>query len=220
MHNISVTLGGCGGAAGAGLATFGGVRGWTGLVGVVLLAACTPPPPPAPAVVPTFDRPSQTVAAGPTSQLPALPASCESLVSGRQLDAVLGAAVSEQVNVVRGEAIPDIGRTGRTTCRYGDPAGSGYPVEVSLTSYATPAQAAARVEVTVTSAGRQGVVAAPLPVGGTDGVFLPYPGTGLVVASAGIFSVAVTVRPGVLPGAVLPERAASVAGVVLAAAGV
>lgn len=187
---------------------------------LVLLVGCATPRERVPAIVPTFAAPSTTAAAPTTAESPTLPTDCGQVVPGPQLDAVLGVPVAEMVDVVVGEPIPDIGRTARTTCRYGTAASGTFPLEVSLTSYGTTEQAQDRVRVTVNAAARDGVAAAPVMTGGTDGVFLPYPAGGIVVASAGTYSVAVTAAPGLLPPELVAPRAAAVVGVVLAGMGV
>lgn len=200
-------------------------RPWAPLVVVVvggLLAvagSCAPEPAPQPVVVvPTVDPPTSTAAT--TSAGPVLPANCAAMIPGNQLDATLGVPVSAVVNRVVGEAIPDIGRTGRLTCSYGAPVGSVYPFEISLSSYSTAVQAKARVSVTVTDAEAQGIGSTTVPAGGVDATSIPFPTGGLVVAASGTYVVAVTVAPTLIPVAQVGVKAGAVVGIVLAAAGV
>lgn len=186
---------------------------------LAVAASCSPEPAPQPVIVPTVDAPS-TTAAPTTSTAPLLPANCAAMIPGNQLDATVGVTVSAVVSLVDGEAVPDIGRTGRTTCRFGTPAAGAYPLEISLTSYASAAQASDRVTVTITGAEQQGVGSTAVPAGGVDGSYIPFPSGGLVVASSGIYSVAVTMAPTLVPADQVAVKAGAVAGVVLAGAGV
>lgn len=188
---------------------------------IVAVAGCSRPPAAAPPVfVPTIAPPSSTTAAAPTSTAPILPANCGAMVPGDQLNAVVGVPISAVINVIIGAPEPNIGRTGRITCRYGTPVAGVYPLEISLNSYGNAQQAVERVTVTVTAAERRGVGSSMIAAGGVDGRYLPLPEGGLVVASSGIYSVAVSVAPNVLPPDQVPARAGSVAGIVLAQAGV
>jgi hypothetical protein len=186
---------------------------------LVVAGSCSPEPAPQPVIVPTVAAPSTTVAPT-TAAAPVLPANCAAMIPGNQLDATVGVPVSSVVDVVNGEALADIGRTGRITCRYGAPAGNSYPLEISLTSYASAQQAAHRVTVTVTDAEQQGVGSTTVPAGGVDGSFIPFPAGGLVVASSGIYSVAVTMAPTLVPADQVAAKTGALAGIVLAAAGV
>lgn len=182
-------------------------------------AACTRAPvADPPVVVPTVPLPPTTTAV-PTTTAAVLPRSCAEVVPGDQLDVILGRRWSSKVNVIIGVPVPDIGRTGQITCRYGAPVNGDYPVEVSVNSYTTAAQASERIEVTVAAAERQGIGSRRIPAGGADGLYVPYPSGATVLASSGIYSVAVTLGRGSVPdkGDV---RSAKLAGVVLAQAGV
>lgn len=186
---------------------------------LVVAASCAPEPARQPVILPTVGPPS-TTAAATTSAAPVLPANCALMIPGNQLDAAVGVPVSAKLNLVIGEALPAIGRTGRTTCGYGIPVGSTYPVEISLSSYTTVQQAKARVTVTITDAEQQGVGSTSVPAGGVDGSYIPFPSGGLVVASSGIYSVAVSMAKMTIPADQVATRAGAVAGIVLAGAGV
>jgi len=190
------------------------------VVAVAAAAGCSRPPPPTPPIVPTIATPSIASESPVPPAAPVLPANCGAMVPGDQLDVVLGLPVSATVSVIFGEAIPGIGRTGRITCRYGVPAAGTYPLDITLNSYSTPQQAVDRVTVTVTAAEQRGVGSSTVPAGGVDGRYLPFPEGGLVVASAGVYSVAVTMSPTLLPPPLVSARAAAIAGIVLAQAGV
>lgn len=189
---------------------------------LVVAASCAPEPARQPVVLPTVSSPSTTAAPATTgtTAAPVLPVNCAMMIPGNQLDAAVGVPVSAVLNLVIGEAVPDIGRTGRTTCRYGVPVGSTYPVEISLSSYTSVQQAKARVTVTITDAEQQGVGSTTVPAGGVDATYIPFPSGGLVVASSGTYSVAVSLAKTLIPAAQVAVRAGSVAGIVLAAAGV
>lgn len=189
------------------------------LVSVLAVAGCTRAPvADPPVVVPTVPPPPTTVAPTTTAAM-AVPTSCAEVIPGDQLDVILGRRWSTKVNVIIGVPVPDIGRTGQITCRYGAPANGDYPVEVSVNSYTTAAEASQRIEVTVAAAERQGIGSRRIPAGGADGLYVPYPSGGTVLASSGIFSVAVTLGPGSVPDTG-DVRSAKLAGVVLATAGV
>lgn len=199
-------------------------RPWASIVVVLggllaLAGSCSPEPAPQPVVVPTVAPPSSTAAAT-TSAVPVLPASCAAMIPGNQLDASVGVPVSAAVNRVVGEAIPGIGRTGRLTCSYGAPVGGVYPLEIALSSYTTAAQATSRVSLTVADAEQQGVGSTTVPAGGVDGTFIPLPSGGTVVASSGLYSVAVTMAPTLVPADQVAAKSGALAGIVLAAAGV
>lgn len=191
----------------------------TVLAGVLAVAACTRAPVTvAPVVVPTVPLPPTSTAPS-TTAAPTLTSSCAEVIPGDQLDLILGRQWSSVVSVIIGVPVPDIGRTGQITCRYGAPVQGVYPVEISLNRYTSSAEATDRLDVTVAAAERQGVGSRRLPAGGADGLYLPYPSGATVVAAAGIYSVAVTLGPRSVPdkGDV---RSAKLAGVVLAQAGV
>lgn len=186
---------------------------------LVVAASCAPEPARQPVVLPTVSPPS-TTAAPATRATPVLPVNCATMIPGNQLDATVGVPVSATLNLVIGEAVPDIGRTGRTTCRYGVPVGSTYPVEISLSSYTSVQQAKARVTVTITDAEQQGVGSTRVPAGGVDATYIPFPSGGLVVASSGTYSVAVSLAKTLIPADQVATKAGAVAGIVLAGAGV
>ena len=187
---------------------------------LVVAASCAPEPARQPVVVLPTVSPPGTTAAPATTAAPVLPVNCAAMIPGNQLDAAVGVPVSAAINLVIGEAVPDIGRTGRTTCRYGIPVGSTYPVEISLSSYTNAQQAKARVTVTITDAEQQGVGSTTVPAGGVDATYIPFPSGGLVVASAGTYSVAVSLAKTLIPAGQVATKAGAVAGIVLAGAGV
>ncbi|MEO6882109.1 MAG: hypothetical protein ABI181_14340 [Mycobacteriaceae bacterium] len=189
------------------------------LLCVLSVAACTrTPAADPPVIVPTVPLPPTTTVPT-TTAAPTVTSSCAEVVPGDQLDLILGRPWSSVVSVIIGVPVPDIGRTGQITCRYGAPVQGAYPVEISLNSYTSAATATERLDVTVAAAERQGIGSRRLPAGGADGLYIPYPTGATVVAAAGIYSVAVTLGPRSVPdqGDV---RSAKLAGVVLAQAGV
>lgn len=187
-----------------------------GVAAVAFLAAgCALVSPVAAPVVPTFSE--TTTTPPPTSSVPrpALPTSCRSLIDGRQLDNALGLPLSVVVQTRIGQPSPSVGLTGRVSCIYGIPSPSGgHALELSLTTYRDAAAAAARVPVNVEALSIPGVNPVPVAIGQLSGSYLALPDGPLLIASAGIYSVTVTLGPTSFVPGEAPSRAATVAAMV------
>lgn len=140
----------------------GMMRGLAALLTAAGLVACTAGSNTAAAPEASSSRPSSaaatTATTAPSTPPQALPENCGALVPVTDLDAALGVGLPGSVSYVRGEPLPDIGRTGRITCGYGvaiGPQGKAAPplLEISVSTYTDEAAAAARIDLT--SADRQ-----------------------------------------------------------------
>ncbi len=157
----------------------------------------------APPVVPTFPRTTTTAPSTAPARQPGLPTTCQDLIDGKRLDTTLGLPLSVVVRTVLGQPSPVVGLTGRITCSYGIPSPTGgYALQVSATSYRDEAAAAARVPV-------------PIAVGQTTGMYLALPDGPVLLASAGTYSVTLTLGPTSFSPEQAPARAAAVAELVL-----
>jgi hypothetical protein len=128
------------------------------------------------------------------------------------LDNALQVPLSAAVSSTIGQPSPAVGMTGRLSCRYGIASSpGGYAVELSITSYRDAAAAAARVGVTVDALRTPGFSpAAPLTDGTAQDANLPWRDGPLLIESAGINFVTVTVGPTTFaPGEALPHAAAA-----------
>ena len=185
-------------------------------VALATTAGCSLLSPVAAPVVPTFPP---TTTAAPTNSpdtKPVLPSSCKDLLDGQQLDKALGLPLSAVVKTVVGQPSPSVGQTGRVSCSYGIPsAASTYALELSLTSYRDVPSAAARVPVNVEALRIPGVEPVPVTAGGMTGMYLALPDGPVLIASAGIYSVTVSLGPTSFSPDAAIGSAAAVAGMVL-----
>jgi len=170
----------------------------------------------APPVVPTFPRTTTTAPSTAPARQPGLPTTCQDLIDGKRLDTTLGLPLSVVVRTVLGQPSPVVGLTGRITCSYGIPSPTGgYALQVSATSYRDEAAAAARVPVNVEALRTPGVNPIPIAVGQTTGMYLALPDGPVLLASAGTYSVTLTLGPTSFSPEQAPARAAAVAELVL-----
>jgi len=140
----------------------------------------------------------------------------QDLIDGKRLDATLGLPLSVVVRTVLGQPSPVVGGVGRITCSYGIPSPTGgYALQVSATSYRDEAAAAARVPVNVEALRTPGVNPIPIAVGQTTGMYLALPDGPVLLASAGTYSVTLTLGPTSFSPEQAPARAAAVAELVL-----
>ena len=147
---------------------------------------------------------------------PGLPTTCQDLIDGKRLNATLGLPLSVVVRTVLGQPSPAVGLTGRITCSYGIPSPSGgYALQVSATSSRDDAAAAARVPVNVEALRTPGVNPIPIAVGQTTGMYLVLPDGPMLLASAGTYSLTLTLGPTSFRPDQAPARAAAVADIVL-----
>lgn len=154
--------------------------------------------------VPTFEATSASSSAVTTTAGPRLPADCAVLLTNQHVDLALGAPLVGRVRSIVGVPEPKIGRLERVTCHYGlpDTAPAGQPaavvpLEVSVSVYADEAAAAERVGDTVQHERAGGASPATVAVGPAQGTVLVTADRRLLVASSGVFTVAVTLAPGI-----------------------
>lgn len=120
-------------------------------------------PDPTPTVAPS---PTATAQASPT--LGPLQSDCQAVIPTAEVVRIVGEPLEGETTFLFADALPDIGRTGRVTCGYGD-AGDGEKVRVTINDYESDEAAAARVDVTLQAASERGNEVRDQAVG-------PYPG--------------------------------------------
>lgn len=188
-----------------------------GIAAIALSAAgCALVSPVAAPVVPTFPATTTTAAPNSGAARPELPTRCQDLIDGAQLDNALGLPLSAVVKTTVGQPSPSVGLTGRVSCSYGLPSPSGgYALELSLTTYRDAASAAARVPVNVEALTVPGMNPVPVTIGALSGFYLALPDGPLLIASAGIYSLTVSLGPTSFSPNEALSRAGTVAGMVL-----
>jgi len=143
------------------------------------------------------EDPAPTGQTSPT--LTPLPDDCQAVVPSADVVAVVGAPLPGQTTYVFADPLPDIGRTGRVTCGYGD-AGDGPKVEITLNEYETEQAAQDRVDVTLEAAAERGNEVREQPVGPYPGWIIGDPEDVSLVVDAGTRTLVVTIRRGVVTG--------------------
>lgn len=124
--------------------------------------------------------------------------------------------MSVVVQTMIGQPSPAVGLTGRVSCRYGIPSPSGgYALDLSVTSYRDDVAAAARIPLNVEALRTPGINPVPVTVGQLAGMYLPLTDGPLLIASAGIYSVTITLGPTSFAPDEALSRAEAVAGMVL-----
>jgi len=147
------------------------------------------------------DPTPQAEAATPTGEasptLPPLPKDCQGVVPPADVVAVVGTPLPGQTTYVFADALPEIGRTGRVTCGYGD-AGDGPKVEVTVNEYESEQAAQARVDLTLQAAAEGGNEVREQPVGPYPGWIIGDPEDISFVVDAGTRTLVLTIRRGVV----------------------
>jgi hypothetical protein len=181
--------------------------------------------------VPTF-APSTSAASSTTAR--PLPTDCQDLLPAGLLDAVLGKPLVGRIHSVTGVAEPNIGRVARLLCQFGlpdpplpDPTLPGapapppgpVPLEIGISTYTDTARAQARLADTVQSERALGAAPTQVTLGGQPGLLLVRAGQWLLAASSSVYTLTITVAPGVLDDARVPAVLADLGGRVLAAIG-
>lgn len=138
---------------------------------------------------------------------------CSGVARAADVVAIVGTPLAGETTFVFADALPEIGRTGRVTCGYGDE-GEGPKVEITLNDYESADAAADRVDVTLDAAAERGRTITEQDVG-------PYPGflsvgddSASIIVDAGTRTVVVTIEAGLATDAAVPvilERLASLA---------
>jgi len=140
-----------------------------------------------------------------------------------ELDAALGTGLPGSVSYVRGQPIPDIGRTDRITCGFGvvtgqDGAAQPALLEISLASYSDPAAAADRVVVTTADRQTAGDRVAAASVGELAAVALTGVSATTLVLAEGTLTYSLTLLRAVVPDEQTVDRLVAVAQAVRAQA--
>lgn len=153
--------------------------------------------------VPTFaSSTTATSSAAATSTGPQLPADCGALLSSQNVDLALGVPLVGRVRSIVGVPEPKIDRLERLTCQYGLPdaptPGQLAPLEVSVSIYANAAAATERVGDTVQSERGRGAAPTTVQVGPVEGTVLVTTDRRLLVAASEVYTVAVTLAPGLV----------------------
>lgn len=160
-------------------------------------------------------EPSPSPTAQPSPTLGELPDSCQGVIRTADVVQIVGRPLPGETTFVYADALPDIGRTGRVTCGYGD-AGDGEKVRVTINDYESDESAAARVDVTLQAASERGNVVRDQPVGPYTGYVLSDDDDVSLVVNVGPRTVVVTMNRGLVPKraevVVLERLAASVLG--------
>jgi hypothetical protein len=172
---------------------------------LVTLAACsqTSNAPPGGVPAPTTATPkakaTPTPTPRPTPKAPAraaLPTDCTLLLTHASINRTLGRTLTGRTIYIKGVPESRIGRTGRTTCRYGV-SGKTVPIEVSVSGYRTVAEATTRVRVSVAAEVDAGAHATKTTIAhGPATITIGRHGS-LVIYGTVNRTVAVTIAPGV-----------------------
>lgn len=200
-----------------------------GALALALLAGCTSGSDDG--GTPTTGPASSTTGSGTTSAAPSssappplvLPDSCAAMLPLTELDAALGTGLPGSVSYVRGQPIPDIGRTDRITCGFGvvtgqDGAAQPALLEISLASYSDPAAAADRVVVTTADRQTAGDRVAAASVGELAAVALTGVSATTLVLADGTLTYSLTLLRAVVPDEQTVDRLVAVAQAVRAQA--
>lgn len=100
-----------------------------------------------------------------------LPEDCRGVIRTEDVVRIVGVALPGDTTFVFADELPEIGRTGRVTCGYGDE-GDGATVEVTVNDYASAEAALERVDITLEAASERGNEVRDQPVGPYDGYVL------------------------------------------------
>ena len=176
-----------------------------GLATVALLAGCATQPT-GDAATELLFSPDPTATSAPQSTavpepaLPPFPESCAGLVPTAEVAAVVAVPLPGRTTFVFADALPDIGRTARVTCGYGQGAGrgSGPGVEITVNEYESEPAAQERVDVTVQSASESGSRVVEQPVGPYQGWRLADRDGVSLVVDAGTRTLVVTMKRGLV----------------------
>lgn len=163
----------------------------------------------------TTAEPSPTPTATATPSLQPLQNDCQGVIGSADVVRIVGTALPGETTFVFADALPNIGRTGRVTCGYGD-TGDGPKVTVTLNDYESVGAAAQRVDVTLQAASERGNVVRDQPVGPYDGHLLVDDDDVSLVVNVGPRTLVVTMQRGLVAKqaevVVLERLAASVLG--------
>lgn len=139
----------------------------------------------------------------PSPTLPPLPNDCQSVVRSSDVAAIVGVPLAGETTFVFADALPEIGRTGRVTCGYGDE-GEGPRVEITINDYESADAASDRVDVTLEAATQRGRTITEQPVGPYDAYISAGPDSTSMIVDAGARTLVVTVEEGLVSEAAQP----------------
>lgn len=157
--------------------------------------------------------PEPTPTADPAATLPPLQNDCQGVVSSAAVATIVGVPLPGETTLVVADALPQIGRTGRITCGYGDE-GDGAKVEITINDYESADAAADRVEVTLDAAAQRGRTITEQPIGPYDAFISDGDDSTSIIVDAGTRTLVVTVEEGLVSDAaerVVLERLATAA---------
>ena len=180
-----------------------GGHGWRllGLATVVVLAGCSSGEDEPDAATELLFSPEPTASAPATTQPTAEPEptleplqnDCGGVIATADVVRIVGAPLPGETTYVFADALPDIGRTGRVTCGYGDE-GDGPKVEVTVNDYESEEAADDRIEVTLQAASERGNEVRDQPIGSYEGYVLADDDDASIVVDAGPRTVVVTLQ--------------------------
>jgi hypothetical protein len=172
-----------------------------GLATVVVLAGCSSGEDEPDAATELLFSPEPTATA-PTSPEPTeapaptpgeLPDDCGGVIATADVVRIVGVPLPGETTYLFAEALPDIGRTGRVTCGYGDD-GDGPKVEVTVNDYESEEAADDRIDVTLQAASERGNEVREQPIGPDQGYVLADDDDASIVVDAGPRTLVITVQ--------------------------
>lgn len=172
-----------------------------GLATVVVLAGCSSEETEPDAATELLFSPEPTASAPATAEptaepaptLGALPDDCGGVIATADVVRIVGAPLPGETTYVFADALPDIGRTGRVTCGYGDD-GDGPKVEVTVNDYESEQAAEDRIDVTLQAASERGNEVRDQSIGTYQGYVLADDDDASIVVDAGPRTVVVTLQ--------------------------
>ena len=166
---------------------------------LALLTGCSSDPDPT--AVPTFPGPEQQggPTTGPRNVDGAIPDDCTRVLTGDELEAVLGLPLgSVRVRTILGVAEPSVRRTERTSCDYTSGPGRGIPLlDINVSGFVDDAAAAAqwRINSAAESGERRDV-----PLGSASAVLVERRGESALLVAHGASNVTLVLPEQPLPG--------------------
>jgi len=180
-----------------------GGRAWQllGLVTVVVLAGCSSGEDEPDAATELLFSPEPTATspaapeptADPAPTLDLLQNDCAGVIATADVVRIVGVPLPGETTYLFADALPDIGRTGRVTCGYGDD-GDGPKVEVTVNEYESEEAADDRIDVTLQAASERGNEVRDQPIGSYEGYVLADDDDASIVVDAGPRTVVVTLQ--------------------------
>ncbi len=172
-----------------------------GLATVVVLAGCSSGEDEPDAATELLFSPEPTASAPVTTEptaepaptLGELPDDCGGVIATADVVRIVGVPLPGDTTYLFADALPDIGRTGRVTCGYGDD-GDGAKVEVTVNDYESEQAADDRIDVTLQAASERGNEVRDQPIGAYQGYVLADADDASIVVDAGPRTLVITVQ--------------------------